>query len=395
MSNTPPDVTNPSITLTTPTNKEQQSIWSATHPSWGPGLTRQQYLDREAYLLTAPLARNGGLTQWMLTDSTASSSSERPILSSCETIQKRAIISSPSGTITDVTAHGVASVFTNPDRRGRGYASKMMKLLGEHLANQQATSENSAALSILFSDIGEKFYARDGWMPIGNTHIEFPVVSSSDTMPADTTASNQITELRDADLAELSKRDEQLLRTRLSTPLPPNTANSTRIAILPDHDTLQWHYSREDFMMQHFLSSPVRVRGAMYTAPASSGRPRRVWALWVRNRYGGAEGHAVYTVLHFLRFVVEDEEATTDDELEAALRGIMGVAQREAQAAQCSNIDIWNPSGRVRAVFEQRLPELQGKFVTRDMYNLASLRWFGPGSAEDLDWVANEKFAWC
>ncbi len=392
MSSTLPDVTNPSITLTPATKQEQEAIWSLTHPSWGPGLTHQQYLDREAYLLTVPLARNGGLTQWILTDSADAASAARPILSSCETLKKRAIVSSPSGTITDVTAHGVASVFTKPGDRGRGYASKMMGLVGQHLAKQQAASEGSAALSILFSDIGGKFYARDGWMPIGNTHIEFPVGGDMPATSTDAaTSSGHITELGDADLADLSEQDEQLLRTSLSKPLPNNTGK-TRIAILPDHATLQWQYRREDFMMQHFLSSPVRVRGAMYSSPSSG---RRIWALWVRNRYGGADGHDVFTVLHFLRFVVEDDEATTDDELEAALRGIMGVAQREAQAAQCKNIEMWNPSGRVRGVFEQRLPELKGKFVTRDMYNLASLRWFGPGSTEDLEWVANEKFAWC
>lgn len=383
-----PDVKGSSIVLATPTADEQRATWTATHPSWGPGLTLQQYLEREAYLLTVPLSRNGGLSQWILTDN--ASATDRPVLSSCETIKKRAIVSSPDGIIEDVTAHGVASVFTYPDRRGRGYGGKMMTLLGEQLAKQEAASPGSARLSILFSDIGSQFYAKDGWMSIGNTHIEFPVGGDMPTDPA----SPSITELGDDDLAALAEKDEQLVRAKLSQPLSANSAAKTRVAILPDHDTYQWHYRREDFMMRHFLSSPVRVRGAMYTPP--SGQPgRRIWALWVRTRYGGAEGHDVFTILHFLRFVVEDEAATTDEELADALRGILAVAQRQAQDAQCRSIDIWSPSDRVRAIFDQRLPELQGKFVTRDMYNLTCMRWFGAETTDDLDWVANEKFEWC
>lgn len=383
-----PDVKDPSVVLANPTGDEQRQTWRTTHPSWGPGLTLDQYLDREEYLLTTPLAADGGLTPWILT-SDASSSSPRPVLSSCETIKKRAVVADPSGTLTDVTAHGVASVFTYPEHRSRGYAGKMMALLGEELAREQAATPGAAAFSILFSDIGPKFYANHQWMPIGNSHIEFPVAA-----PASRATPAHITELGDSHLEALAARDEQLLRAQLARPLEAGSTKY-RAAVMPDLATFNWQYRREDHMLRHFLGRDPSVRGALYTPPGAGGERRRVWGLWVRTRYGGAEGHPVLTIMHFLRFVVEDDAATSDEEYAAALEGILAVAQREAADAHCQSIETWNPPARMVATFGEKLPQLKGKVVERDMYNLCSMRWFGAGSVDNVEWVANEKFEWC
>ncbi|KAJ6789360.1 hypothetical protein PWT90_00913 [Aphanocladium album] len=383
-----PTVNDASVGLANPTRDEQRQIWRATHPSWGPGLTLDQYLEREEYLLTTPLAKDGGLTPWILTDS-AAAASPRPVLSSCETIKKRAVVANPSGTLTDVTAHGVASVFTYPEYRSRGYAGRMMALLGEELARQEEAAPGAAGFSILFSDIGPKFYANHQWMPIGNTHIEFPVAA-----PASKATPAGITELDDSHLAALAARDEELLRAQLARPLDPGDTK-IRAAVMPDLNTFEWQYRREDHMLRHFLGRDPSVRGALHTPPGENGDKRRVWGLWVRTRYGGADGYPVITLLHFLRFVMEDEAATTDEELTAALEGIMAVAQREAADANCKSVEIWNPPARVLTTFKEKLPQLQGKVVERDMHNLCSFRWFGPGSVDNVEWVANEKFEWC
>lgn len=382
-----PHVNDPSVILTTPTADEQRQTWRATHPSWGPGLTLDQYLGREEYLLTTPLAKDGGLTPWVLTDSAAPS--PRPVLSTCETLKKRAVIAAPDGTLTETTAHGVASVFTYPEYRSRGYCGKMMALLGEELARQEAASPGGAGFSVLFSDIGPKFYAKYQWMPIGNTHMEFPVSApSSPATPA------SITELGDDHLDALTSRDEALLRAQLAKPLSAGS-NTYRAAVMPDRNTFEWQYRREDHMLRHFLGRDPSVRGALYTPPGAGGESRRVWGWWVRTRYGGADGYPVVTIMHFLRLVVEDDEGTSDEELAAALGGIMAVAQREAADANCKSVEMWNPSPRVRAAFDGELASLNGKMVERDESNLASLRWFGPGSVENVEWVANEKFEWC
>ncbi|TQW00814.1 GNAT family acetyltransferase [Cordyceps javanica] len=395
-----PDINSPSVVLAVATPEEHRQAWRATHPSWGPGLTLEQYFAREEDLLTTALARDGGLTPWVLTTTdSAADGGARPLLSGCETLRKRAVVAGPDGTVTDVTAHGVASVFTEPPCRSRGYAGRMMALLGEELARQERAAPGAAAFSVLFSDIGPEFYAKHQWMPMGNVHLELPVTTTAAAAPSGTAPPRAaITELRDGDLPALAARDEALLRAQLAKPLPDGVDSpKIRAAILPDLDTLRWQYRREDHMLRHFLGREPSVRGALYTPPpgGEDGGERRVWGLWTRSRYGGADGHPVVTVLHFLRLVVEDEAATSDEELAAALDGITAVARREAADADCRSIELWNPSARVLAVFRERLPQLQGKIVERDTSNLASLRWFGAGSVETVEWVANEKFEWC
>ncbi|EGX96239.1 GNAT family acetyltransferase, putative [Cordyceps militaris CM01] len=384
-----PGAHDPSVVLAVADRDEQRQAWHASHPSWGGGLTLDQYCAREEDLLTTALARDGGLTPWILTDA---ASGPRRILSSCETLRKRAVVARPDGTLTDVTAHGVASVFTEPACRSRGYAGRMMALLGEELARREQTDPGAAAFSVLFSDIGPTFYANHQWMPVGNTHLEFPVAAEP---PSSTVPPAHITELGDGHLAALAARDEQLLRAQLGTPFADSSSTTVRAAILPDLATLRWQYRREDHMLRHFLGRAPRVRGALYTPPPG-GSERRVWGLWARSRYGGgADGDPVVTVLHFLRLVVEDEAATADEALAEALAGIMAVARREAAEASCRRIEMWNPSERVRAAFRDRLPQLEGKVVERDTSNLASLRWFGAGSVDNVEWVANERFEWC
>ncbi|OAA60812.1 Acyl-CoA N-acyltransferase [Cordyceps fumosorosea ARSEF 2679] len=378
-----PDANDPSVVLAVASPDEQREACRATHPSWGPGLSLQQYLDREMDLLTTALARDGGLTPWILTDS-SDSSAPRRILASCDTIRKRAVVARPDGTLTDVTAYGVASVFTAPPCRSRGYAGRMMALLGEELARR----DPAAAFSVLWSDIGPTFYAKHQWVPIGNSHLELPVAASP---PRSTPAG--ITELGDAHLPELAARDEQLLRAELSK---PGSSAKTRVAVLPDISTLKWHCRREAHMLRGHLGRDPDVHGALYTPPGDGGAARRVWGLWVRSRYGGGEGEPVVTILHFLRLVVEDGAATRDEELAVALEGIMAVARREAADADCRSVALWNPPARVLAAFRgQRLAPLGGEVVERDTDSLASLRWFGQGSVDDIEWVANEKFAWC
>ncbi|KAM3525035.1 hypothetical protein MY4038_007479 [Beauveria bassiana] len=407
-----PPASSPFVVLAAASPSEQRHAWRATHPFWGRGLTLAQYIAREEHLLThTTLARDGGLTPWILTTTTSGDDDPRPVLSSCETLAKRAIVASPDGSsVTDVVAHGVASVFTEPGYRSRGYAGRMMELLGAALARREEASPGAARFSVLFSDIGPRFYANHQWKPMGNMHLAFPVGGGGggggSGVPSTSTPA-RVTELTDQHLEALTARDEQLLRAQLSQPIAAGARHTVRVAVLPDYATLEWHFRREDHHMLGNLPGPAtpRVRGALYTPPTpgndTGDTRRRVWGFWVRSRSDGGSSSSssssapVVTVLHFLRLVVENDAQTSDEELAAALDGIIEVARREAAGCGASSVEMWNPSTRVAAVFRERLPQLQGRIVQRDESSLASLRWFGAGSVDDVEWVANEKFAWC
>lgn len=380
-----PSSSSPTVILTNPTPPERNRTWTYSQPEWGNSLTVPEYLNREEYLLTIPLARNGGITNWILTDSAAAIdpiTAERPVLASCETLRKRALVRGKDGIVRDVWAYGIASVFTYSEFRGRGYASKMIELLrGYMTAKQQESGE--PAFSILFSDIGKEFYAKHGWMPLENTQIEYRVKGS----PVEFDASI-IKLLGDEDLASLAERDEELIRKEMALPNPVE-APKTRVAVLPDIDTLQWHFYRQAFICNTAYGRKPTVHGALYTSPSTGSR---VWGLFERNHYGGPN-KPEKNVLSFLRFVVEDS-GIIDEELFEAVVGIFRAAEKEAKDWECSKVEIWNPLGRVRKIVENAA-EFESIFVVRDAKNLASLNWFGEGTAEDLDWVVNERFEWC
>jgi predicted acetyltransferase len=69
---------------------------------------------------------------------------------------------------------GIAGVFCDPELRGRGYASRMMRDLARVLRRWQEDEEIKSVGSVLWSDIGRKFYADCGWAPFPSHHVEFP-----------------------------------------------------------------------------------------------------------------------------------------------------------------------------------------------------------------------------
>ena len=375
-----PSASSPTLKLVHPTETERLRIWAATHPQWGGALNLETYLEREVHLLTGPLSFNGGQTQWMLTD-TSVPQEQRPILASCETLRKPSLIVSKDGKANEGIGHGVASVFTFPEMRGKGYAGKMMELLGKELSRQGDKQRDQAVFSVLYSDIGKKFYNNVGWKPFESNHLQFPVPSS------EVAINEHAKPLAFDDLPALAALDEQLLRKKL-TSSSTTSSSKTRVAIIPNLDALHWHLLREDFMCNHIFSRTPSVRGAIYTPPNQPNS--RIWGVWTRNFYGGV-AKPEKNVMNILRFVIEDE-SVSDKVLEEGIKAIVGLAQKEAKEYLCARIELWNPDERVRRLGES----IEGaEYVVRESDSITSLQWFGDGSVDDVEWVENEKYGWC
>ncbi|KAK3389624.1 hypothetical protein B0H63DRAFT_102332 [Podospora didyma] len=377
-----PDASSPTLILMHPTPAERQRTWSLTHPKWGGALEHDDYLAREQHLTETPLTKDGGITHWILTDSSLPPD-QRPILSSCESLRKRAVASSPSDAtkLQDGIAHGICSVFTDPQFRGRGYASRMMRDLGGRLKEWQGES----LFSVLYSDIGKAFYARHGWAPFESAHLAFPPSRDAKTSGG---GDSSLRLLKSPDeVVELCAADEKLLRRTIIQRTTSQKGKRRCVALLPDERTLRWHLMREDFMTEHIFGRTTEIRGAVY----GSEEGKRLWAVWARGYYGGlqnTEGNA----LHILRFVVEDE-SLDESYLVQGAREIIEVAQREAAEWKSEDVQMWNPTDKVRELIDRS--ELEYEFVDRDSESITSLMWYGEEETADLDWVANEKYAWC
>ena len=63
-----PDAHSPDIHLSHPTGEECLKIWELSSLAWRDAFTLPLYLEESAFLTTVPLARDGGMTIWILVD---------------------------------------------------------------------------------------------------------------------------------------------------------------------------------------------------------------------------------------------------------------------------------------------------------------------------------------
>lgn len=394
-------LSNPDLLLTHPTHLEETLIATLTFPSWGDSLPVSAYLHEYTTLQSAPLARNSGRIPWILTSANAPPD-ERPILSSCETFRKRALTNDKDGTVTEGVVYGVASVFTPPNARGQGYAGKLMEELKEVLKSWQGRDGGDGQRvigSILFSDIGKKYYARWGWLPSGrNCYTEF------DTRKADEANEGDV-ELRflvESDLEELCKNDEAMIRKSIATSDP---GNGRRVCIVPDAEHFGWHRAKETIACEHIFGKVPAARGVIVGEPG-----KRIWIVWTRRYYSHPESKEGDNVLYINRLVFENDETTIqlvadEDKISAgsvydqqwtSLRAILQVAQREARTWKLETIQLWNPSPLVHHMIQNM--GLNHKEVERESEHIASALWFTEdGDARDTEamWINNEYYAWC
>ncbi|KAM3424730.1 hypothetical protein BST61_g6717 [Cercospora zeina] len=387
------------IYLTTATPAECEELSRGNSAEWKAALELESYLRREKHLADQDLTRDGGLTTWVLVWQPCSAA-DRHVLTGCETIKKRALVSR-DGTVDETVCHGVGSVFCPPEYRGRGYTGRMISELGDILKTWQMENDKEHLISALWSDIGKQFYATRGWHPYASLHITLPATERP--------LGAGVHLLKSQDLGQVCAIDEKLMRNRLHA---RSTNGRITVSFLPDHQTVAWHHAREDFVSKEVLGKSPTVRGA---------RVGSVWAYWTRV-WADPHGHELNT-LHILRIVIEDERLGADfspassagvEAINAAAEGrmqlpglecskvaetkqsiatILALAQTEAERWGMKEVMLWNPTSLTLAAARQIDRDVSA--VERQSESIPSLRWYGDGSWENIDWVENMKYAWC
>lgn len=282
----------------------------------------------------------------------------------------------------------------------------MMRELGKELQTHQQPEGKTAKFTVLYSDIGREFYAREGWKAFPSGHVTLRPLPEGENGynsgfdGSDCIGKEGVRELYAGDLRELCEVDEKLLRARIGRFRPGET--KARIALIPDVDTLQWHHAREEFAANEILGRTLEVKGAIVDA----GKGDRVWAIWTRTFAEKMETNT----LHVLRMVLEGEqefEIGSKSEGEAGRMGggeernvraaaaVLRAAQREAGRWPMHAVEVWNPSATILAAARMIQPDVQ--VVERESESITSLMWYGDGSDKEdgAEWVGNEKYAWC
>ncbi|KAF2869838.1 hypothetical protein BDV95DRAFT_497347 [Massariosphaeria phaeospora] len=400
-----PGGNSPTLALVHPTEEEKLIQFNLNGAEWRGALSLQAYLRREQILSSQTLTRDGGITYWILVDTATEtnpldpSSSARLPLASCETYRKKALVWQ-DGLVCETIAHGIGSVFCAPHLRKRGYAARMMQELGKALETHQTTKDKECLFSVLYSDIGKKFYAEHGWEPFDSAHVSLPAGMSKLVAGKSLLTAQPLYE---EDLASLCEIDEALIRKTLNSRAKDQKA---AVAFIPDIETIQWHHAREDFVGRELHGKAPKVRGAI----VGTEQGKRIWCYWTRMWYNQDPKESAGNTLHILRLVVEDgghsswegtgakqgNGSSNDDERDAAIAALFLMAQQQAEEWKMEHVEAWNPSSAVLAAAQMLDPEAQ--VVERDRDSIASLRWYphheGP-VAGSIDWVGNEKFGWC
>jgi len=387
--NLPPS-DSPTLAFLHPTQEEKISTWNLNGSAWKGAMSLPTYLRREAHLENQAFTRDGGITFWILVDTTAQPN-DRPILASCESLRKAALIAREDGQVEEIISHGIGSVFCNTAYRNRGYAQRMITELGTKLDIHMQDEGRRAHFTVLYSDIGKKFYSRMGWEAFQSSHIAFPPLSA----PKDNSAPIKSRPLLAHDLPELCSLDEQWLRKTISQPTSPS---SIRIALIPDIKTMQWHHAREEFAGKEMLNRNPTTKGAYARTPTGE----QTWCIWTRTFGSEADGNT----LNILRFVIECEQLARPNENDPivlepldqakvqAAAAVLRAAQIEAAEWDMKDVQIWNPTPLTILAAKEVEPNSQ--VIHRDEESIASLRWHGvDADRSKVQWVGNEKYGWC
>ncbi|KAH3952433.1 hypothetical protein HBI56_133950 [Parastagonospora nodorum] len=390
----------PTLRLVHPTDEEKLMQFNLNGAEWRGALSLPAYLRREETLSQQALTRDGGISYWILIDTALEGNPLDPLsgtrlpLASCETYRKKTLIWQ-NGELHESICHGIGSVFCASHLRKRGYAQRMMTELSQALRTYQMEEGKECMFSVLFSDIGKKFYNTFGWEPFNSSHIAIPGHRSAtgDSLPtARPLYAEDLEELCDTDVTSI----KQSLKSRPQGSKPA-------IALLPDIDTIRWHHAREEFVGTELHRKAPKVKGAI----VGTEKGKRVWCYWTRMWYNNNPAEAKGNTLHILRLVIEDGSwadtaashgngASKDHSYEASIAALMALAQQEAETWKMEHVEIWNPAEETVKAAQRLYPSAE--VVDRDEESIASLQWYpkhdGP-IAEKLDWIANEKYGWC
>lgn len=152
-------LTQEELVLKKATKDQATAVAKLNFVEWGTTLTLDQYLEREALLGATDFGH--GHPVWVLVPRTNPGTLD--FLSSCETYPKPIVYKRLDGTVVHGTTHGIASVFTPPIHRGKGFCSTMLKMLREQFGKESLEKGGQLVGSHLYSDIGPVFYDRLGW----------------------------------------------------------------------------------------------------------------------------------------------------------------------------------------------------------------------------------------
>ncbi|KAK9767752.1 hypothetical protein K7432_002181 [Basidiobolus ranarum] len=335
------------LVLVKATHDQILTTWHNTHVEWGVKLDLEQYLKREKLLANQQFTSEN-ITVWALVHKDDPTNTQP--LAHCETFRRPAIINNPEngGEIQERECYSIATVFCPAKYRGKGYASKMMKLLYLEL------EKNGAALSNLYSDVGPTFYSRLGW----KLYPAFEGQLTAKNTPKGTQLPSEVNWLTEDKIDEFATKDCELLRQEVKN------STKTTVAILPRRIDYDWHWARSRFYAGVY-DRPIPAFLGAYVQNTAKESPNFItWTHDFRDNQ-----------LIILRLRSTSKEST---------QLLLEASKIEASNMGISTVVVWN--------LERKFTPDDVNVVERDS-SLPSMAYFECPEKE-LEWLGNEKYAW-
>ncbi|KAI0372039.1 hypothetical protein BV20DRAFT_964740 [Pilatotrama ljubarskyi] len=388
-----------------------------TAAEWAKGLSVDQYVQRDVIMDTHEHAAGGKLITWVLAP--RSNPTTLDFMCSCETFRRTAVVAKrakevDAREVREVTAYGVASVYTPPRNRHKGYASHMMRLLHWVLAPRSALPPSfpaewgappdvdmlrslgaaNAHFSVLYSDVGKRFYqsvgptpgANDGWVVKGALETSKMLDPASD--PTNSGAASPtppgvtIQRLSEDDVIALYDHDAVLIKNDLSR--FAGDTDLTLFSFLPDKGVGAFVMRRimdfkEDMTVVRpttqwgFAVLPYGARTLKDALRPDSGAPLSfvTWTLDLRTSP---------------RTLVVARLRADEHTFPIILDQLLVVAREE----KVEKVEFWYLRPELRAIANAR-----GWPTKERAEHLSAVKWYGEEKEDDVEWVYNEKFCWC
>lgn len=356
-----------------------------TFPHWGRGLTEETYLERDSRLSYLEHARNGKLVTWVLAP--RDNPATMDFKCSCETFRRNTLVKYPvDDTPRDVVGYTVASVFTPPQNRGKGYAAHMMRLLHWIMAPHSSLPQfpakwgtpppespeyNVAIASVLYSDVGPTFYAQfgpdessEGWV-VKDPYSTIWEVKPGETDPAQYSEGIELIPLDLRQCVIRWDQDTEKIRQTLKATQPDRIAYS----FLPNEGVAMTMVQRTEFFNSDKVDAKMPTTWGVELKRQGKEPEIATWTIDVR---------PPPTTLLITRLRASPE----------GFGHILNYVFTAARDSGCERIEVWNLPKELEEVAGQ----YGGSTIQREDH-LNALKWYGPGD-EKVDWINNEKFCW-
>ncbi|KAH7883910.1 hypothetical protein F5I97DRAFT_1930127 [Phlebopus sp. FC_14] len=377
-----------SLTLFRGTPAQALESRRRTWPQWGGALTEEQYLERDRQMDVMEHATESKMITWVLAP--RDNPKTLDFMCSCETFKRQGLVRYPGEMPTSATCYGIACVFTPPAKRGKGYASHMMRLLHWVISGRTAEynlpgfpaewgapppevhEAGNGLFSVLYSDVGENFYkqAGPGLEKGGGWEARGPISTTWKISSEGQQSEEGWSWLKHEDLDALWAKDVELITRGLQNlPLSSSTyyteSPTALVTYLPDKGVGSFHIFRSMFCSEDVVS--MDIWGVEKSSKTTDQPTYATWSVDVRPLPP--------------TLIVTRISAT-----EAEFPGLLAKIQEAARKSGIGRMEVWNlPHHLMKAAAEKG-----GKTFERKEH-LPAIKWYGKGTTRDIEWSFNEK----